>query len=43
MILRSIEETKGIKTSGVNINNIRFADDTVFLVEREEELKILLM
>ena len=42
MILRSIEEMKGIIVGGVNINNIRFADDTVFLAESEEELQDIL-
>ena len=39
-----LEETQaGIKISGRNINNLRFADDTTLMAEREEELKILLM
>ena len=33
----------GIKISRRNINNLRFADDTTLMAEREEELKILLM
>ena len=33
----------GIKTDGRNINNLRYADDTTFMAEREEELKSLLM
>ena len=32
-----------IKIARRNINNLRFADDTTLLVEREEELKNLLM
>ena len=32
-----------IKIAGRNINNLRFADDTTLMAEREEELKILLM
>ena len=32
-----------IKIAGRNINNLRYADDTIFLAEREEELKSLLM
>ena len=28
---------------GRNINNLRYADDTTFMAESEEELKILLM
>ena len=33
----------GIKISGRNINNLRYADDTTFMAENEEELKRLLM
>ena len=33
----------GIKISGRNINNLRYADDTTFMAESEEELKNLLM
>ena len=33
----------GIKIAGRNINNLRYADDTNFMAESEEELKILLM
>ena len=33
----------GIKIAGRNINNLRYADDTTLLAEREEELKSLLM
>ena len=33
----------GIKISGRNINNFRFADDTTVVAESEEELKSLLM
>ena len=39
-----LEETQaGIKIAKRNINNFRYADDTTFLAESEEELKILLM
>ena len=39
-----LEETQaGIKTAGRNINNLRYADDTTFMAENEEELKSLLM
>ena len=37
------EAQAGIKTAGRNINNLRYADDTTFMAEREEELKSLLM
>ena len=33
----------GIKIAGRNINNFRYADDTTFMAEREEELKSILM
>ena len=39
-----LEETQaGIKIAKRNINNLRYADDTTFLAESEEELKSLLM
>ena len=39
-----LEETQaGIKISGRNINNLRYADDTSLMAESEEELKSLLM
>ena len=39
-----MEETQaGIKIAGRNINNLRYADDTTFREESEEELKSLLM
>ena len=37
------ETLAGIKTSGRNINNLRYADDTTLMAESEEELKSLLM
>ena len=39
-----LEETQaGIKIAGRNINNLRYADDTILMAENEEELKSLLM
>ena len=39
-----LEETNaGIKITGRNINNLRYADDTTLMAESEEELKSLLM
>ena len=39
-----LEETPaGIKIAGRNINNLRYADDTTFMAESEEELNSLLM
>ena len=38
-----LEETQaGIKFTGRNINNLRYADDTTLMAESEEELKSLL-
>ena len=39
-----VEEAQaGIKIARRNINNLRYADDTTFKAESEEELKSLLM
>ena len=39
-----LEETQvAIKIAGRNINNLRYADDTTFMAESEEELKSFLM
>ena len=39
-----LEEAQvGIKISGRNINNLRYADDTTLMAESEEELKSLLV
>ena len=39
-----LEEAQvGIKIAGRNISNLRYADDTTFMAESEEELKSLLM
>ena len=37
------EAPAGIKIAGRNINNLRYADDTTFTAESEEELKSLLI
>ena len=37
------EAQAGIKIAGRNINNLRYADDTILMTESEEELKNLLM
>ena len=37
------EAQAGIKITGRNINNLRYADDTILMAESEEELKSLLM
>ena len=39
-----LEETQaGIKIAGRNINNLRYADDTILMAESEKELESLLM
>ena len=38
-----VEAQAGIKIAGRNINNLRYADDTTFMADSEEELKSLLM
>ena len=39
-----LEEAQGgIKIAGRNINNLRYADDTILMAESKEELKSLLM
>ena len=37
------EAQAGINTTGTNINNLRYKDDTTLTTETEEELKSLLM
>ena len=37
------EAQAGIKIPGRNINNLRYADDTILMAESEEEIKSLLM
>ena len=37
------EAQAGIKIAKRNINNLRYADDTTLMAEREEKLKSLLM
>ena len=39
-----LDETQaGIRVAGRNINNLRYADDTILMAESEEELKSTLM
>src|SRR5215469_8832186 len=42
MIIRKIKELEGIRLNGYNINNIRFADDTVLVADSEEKFQFLL-
>ena len=37
------EAQAGIKISGRNINNLRYADDTILMAESKEEIKRILM
>ena len=37
------ESQAGIKIAGRNVNNFRYADDTILMAESEEELKNFLM
>ena len=36
------EAQAGIRIAGRNINNVRYADDTILMAESEEEIKSLL-
>ncbi|GFR82438.1 endonuclease-reverse transcriptase [Elysia marginata] len=42
LLQEAISETSGILINGVNIHNIRYADDTVILAESEEQLQAML-
>ena len=42
MILRNIEQHEGVKVGGHNINNLRYADDTVLIADSEEKLQNIL-
>ena len=37
------EAQAGIKIAGININNLRYADDSTLMAESEEELKSLML
>ena len=41
--IRVDESQAGIKFAGINVNNLRYADDTTLMAEGEEELKSLLL
>ena len=40
--LAEIEHLDGIKVGGVNVNNIRYADDTVLIADSQEKLQALI-
>ncbi|GFR71731.1 retrovirus-related Pol polyprotein LINE-1 [Elysia marginata] len=42
LLQEAISKTSGLLINGVNINNIRYADDTVILAESEEQLQAML-
>ena len=42
MILRGIENLEGINVGGHNINNLRYADDTVLIADSEDKLQEIL-
>ncbi len=42
MVLREIGDLEGIKVGGVNINNLRYADDTVLLADSQDKLQAIL-
>ena len=37
------EAQAGIKIAGRNVTNLRYADDTIFIAQSDQELKSLLM
>ena len=41
-IFREVEDMKGVSIGGVNINNLRYADDTVLIAESSMNLQALL-
>ena len=42
MILQELEDMKGFIIAGLNINNLRYAGDTVLISKSEKELQDLL-
>ena len=42
MIMRDLRDMEGIKVGGVNINNIRYADDTAIVADSHDKLQILI-
>ena len=42
IIMRALEGMPGIKVGGYNMNNIRYADDTVLIADNENELQEML-
>ena len=42
MIMRKINHMDGVKLGGLNVNNIRYADDTAIVADSEEQLQNLI-
>ncbi|GFO47127.1 retrovirus-related pol polyprotein line-1 [Plakobranchus ocellatus] len=42
IILRNLDGISGLKINGKNLNNLRYADDTVLIAESDEQLQKLL-
>ena len=42
MIMRHIKEMERIRVGGVNVNNLRYANDTALLADEEKKLQDLL-
>ena len=42
VIMRNIKEMEGFSVGGVNINNLRYADDTIIIADSEQKLQNLM-
>ena len=42
IILREVEELHGVLINGCNVNNIRYAEDTILIAETEKDLQHIL-
>ncbi|GFN77919.1 retrovirus-related pol polyprotein line-1 [Plakobranchus ocellatus] len=42
IILRNLDDISGLKTNGENVNNLRYADDTLLIAESGEQIQQLL-
>ena len=40
--MRKIDGIKGVTIGGINVNNFRYADDTVLIAETEDDLQNLI-
>ena len=41
VLINALEDLNGVSVGGVNINNLRYADDTVLMAKSEEDLQKL--